>query len=444
MGKRLFQLNGVGQVNKDDYLLVDGEGYLESKKVKLKNIGLEKFNTEKFYNKDDVDYNFVAKEPNKGLSTNDFTNEYKNKLDASGESDIQNRILSYITYQSLGNEIEITSCRPDIEGDHIIPELIGGLPVTTIGEQAFYKCINLTGLIIPNTVKEIRTAAFAECINLKNVILSENLEGYINGGAFIGCYSLESIKIPSNIEHIGNQAFSSSGLKNITFEGKINTIGDEAFREANSITSISLPITLTSIGAKAFYDLGSLTDVYYEGSEDQWKEISIGSDNDSLFSEATTIHYNQRLATVDYVDSKGKAVAEALESKADNSDVLKKQNTLVSGENIKTINGESILGSGNITIEGGSGGAGSGIYIGSGEMPEGYNVQLDPSGDTLQVDKELDENSNNLIENQAVAKVINEVKNSIGTIDIALDEIIEIQEQLIADGNLPNGDEVQY
>ena len=42
----------------------------------------------------------------------------------------------------------------------------------------------------------------------------------------------------------------------------------------------------------------------------------------------------------------GKAVAEAVSGK---------QNTLVSGTNIKTINGNSILGSGNITIEGGSG-----------------------------------------------------------------------------------------
>lgn len=47
---------------------------------------------------------------------------------------------------------------------------------------------------------------------------------------------------------------------------------------------------------------------------------------------------------------------------ATKTDLNRKQNTLVSGQNIKTINGESILGSGNITIEGGSGG---------GEIPEG-------------------------------------------------------------------------
>lgn len=334
MGKRLFQLNEVGQVNEKDFLLIDGEGYLESKKVKLQNIGLEKFNTDKFYNKEESEDKFVAKEPNKGLSTNDFTDEYKNKLDTPAE--IQNRIFTYISYQSLGNEIKITHCGADIEGDHIIPEVIEGLPVTTIGAQAFYKCINLTGLIIPNTVKEIQTGAFAECINLKNVALSENLEGYIEDAVFASCQSLESIKIPSNIEHIGNQAFSNCGLKNITFEGKISTIGDEAFRGSSSITSISLPISLTSIGAKAFYELYSLVDVYYEGSEDQWEKISFGSDNDSLFE--ATMHYNQRPATVDYVDS----------------NVLKKQNTLVSGENIKTINGESILGSGDIEIQGGS------------------------------------------------------------------------------------------
>ena len=57
MGKRLSQLNQVEQVNREDYLLVDGEEqrYRESKKVKLKDIRLEQFNTEGFYDKRQID-----------------------------------------------------------------------------------------------------------------------------------------------------------------------------------------------------------------------------------------------------------------------------------------------------------------------------------------------------------------------------------------------------
>ena len=46
MGKRLSQLNEVEQVSNTDYLLVDGEGYLESKKILIKNINIKNFNTE--------------------------------------------------------------------------------------------------------------------------------------------------------------------------------------------------------------------------------------------------------------------------------------------------------------------------------------------------------------------------------------------------------------
>ena len=45
MGKRLSQLNEVEQVSNTDYLLVDGEGYLESKKILIKNIDIKNFDT---------------------------------------------------------------------------------------------------------------------------------------------------------------------------------------------------------------------------------------------------------------------------------------------------------------------------------------------------------------------------------------------------------------
>ena len=83
MGKRLSQLNQIerNNINQEDYLLIDGDGYLESKKTKLKDIDIDKFNTEKFYNKQQTDDIFVKKEEGKGLSTNDFTDEYKNKIE---------------------------------------------------------------------------------------------------------------------------------------------------------------------------------------------------------------------------------------------------------------------------------------------------------------------------------------------------------------------------
>ena len=59
--------------------------------------------------------------------------------------------------------------------------------------------------------------------------------------------------------------------------------------------------SVTSIGEYAFYDCTSLTDVYYAGSEAQWKAISISSNrNDDLLT--ANIHYNYGSHTHSYKD----------------------------------------------------------------------------------------------------------------------------------------------
>lgn len=61
-------------------------------------------------------------------------------------------------------------------------------------------------------------------------------------------------------------------------------------------------------------------------------------------------------------DTKGGFMSAGDKAKLDDVDMTKKQDKLVSGTNIKTINGTSILGSGNIVISGGSSSGGSGAY----------------------------------------------------------------------------------
>lgn len=60
--------------------------------------------------------------------------------------------------------------------------------------------------------------------------------------------------------------------------------------DCSSLTSITIPDSVTSIGDSAFDDCSSLTDVYYSGSEYQWNNINIGSANSCL--TGAYIHYN--------------------------------------------------------------------------------------------------------------------------------------------------------
>lgn len=86
--------------------------------------------------------------------------------------------------------------------------------------------------------------------------------------AFQSCVSLQSIRIPDGVTNIGQSAFESSGL-----------------------TNIQIPTSVLSIGNGAFDNCSNLTDIYYDGSEEQWLNVvPQGSEIESELS-SFTIHY---------------------------------------------------------------------------------------------------------------------------------------------------------
>ena len=101
--------------------------------------------------------------------------------------------------------------------------------VTEIGNEAFFGCIGLTGIIIPDSVIKI------------------------GGSAFYGCSGLVSVIIPDSVTAIGNCAFyGCSGLMSVIIPDSVTTIGDRAFYGCSGLTSVVIPDSVTEIGQGAF------------------------------------------------------------------------------------------------------------------------------------------------------------------------------------------------
>ena len=91
----------------------------------------------------------------------------------------------------------------------------------SIGDYAFFKCISLTSITIPNSVTSIGESAFYRCSGLSSITIPNSVTS-IGVGAFENCSGLSSITIPNSITSIGSYAFSGcSSLTSITYTGTI-------------------------------------------------------------------------------------------------------------------------------------------------------------------------------------------------------------------------------
>ena len=107
----------------------------------------------------------------------------------------------------------------------------------------------------------------------------------IGNDAFFECSSLTTITIPASVTSIGEWAFSGcSSLTTITIPDSVTSIKDGAFFECSSLISITIPNGVTSIGEWAFSDCSSLTTITIPASV-----TSIGWGAFSGCSSLTTI-----------------------------------------------------------------------------------------------------------------------------------------------------------
>ena len=176
-------------------------------------------------------------------------------------SSVRAGTLGVLTYEIADGQVRITDCRQSIRGELVIPNEIEGLPVTSIGDVAFFGCESLTSINIPNSVTSIEGGAFAWCESLTSISIPDGVTS-IGNGAFRSCRSLTSITIPDGVTSIGDYAFSGCfALTSITIPEGVTSIGYQAFWGCSSLTSITIPEGVTSIGNYAFFGCSSLTSI---------------------------------------------------------------------------------------------------------------------------------------------------------------------------------------
>ncbi len=131
--------------------------------------------------------------------------------------------------------------------------------VTSIGSSAFSGCSSLTTISIPEGVTSIGDYAFSGCDKLTPHLLTYDNGTKCYG--WVGDRdSCVNIVIPEGVTSIGSGAFSGcSSLTTISIPESVTSIGSSAFSGCSSLTSISIPEGVTSIGYDAFGGCSSLS-----------------------------------------------------------------------------------------------------------------------------------------------------------------------------------------
>ncbi len=206
-------------------------------------------------------------------------------------------------------------------------ELFNGLPIgrieieaeheiTSIPAFSMYGCDTIVDLYILESVTEIGHNAFTDCSILDSVILPKTLTT-VNKDAFLNSTAICAVFYEGSVDEWVGVSFSTeysnpvSYAKSLYFENNVLAenvvIGDTvtkinpyAFNNCETLETLELKLPLNSVAINAFNGCVNLTDVYYEGTEEEWAKVAIASNNEPLINATKHFYVPPKDPAEDY------------------------------------------------------------------------------------------------------------------------------------------------
>ena len=123
--------------------------------------------------------------------------------------------------------------------------------ITTIGENAFSNCFNLSSVVLPDTLTDIGDYAFM-ATSITTLSIPHTVKT-IGKGAFRNMTYLTSITIPNGVERVEDELLRGCfKMESITLPNSIVSIGAYAFSGCNQLQIINIPQNVAHIGTGAF------------------------------------------------------------------------------------------------------------------------------------------------------------------------------------------------
>ncbi len=176
----------------------------------------------------------------------------------------------------------LLACPDAREGVFVIPD-----SVTTLNQDCFQDCLNLTGVTFNPQITAIPDFAFSGCKSLNGVVIPEKV-ATIGRNAFYGCSSLTEIHFHPNIKSFGDNCFLNSALyndksnwengilyadsylltcktqglpENVVIKEGTTVVAYRAFYNNNVIKTVTLPESCIRLGEYAFFNCSTLEQI---------------------------------------------------------------------------------------------------------------------------------------------------------------------------------------